>query len=275
MRSRCSPPRLALAALRRPRRDRRRRGATRTARSRSRSWSTTPSRRSSPPRRWPRRSRRRTRTSRSRSRRARRAATATTSSRPGSPRGEMTDVFMYNSGSLFQALKPGEEPRAADRRAVGQGPRRRVQADACRRTTRSTARRSAAPSAAASSTTSKVYDEARPRGPEDLGRVHGEQRQDQGQAGIDPVIQTYGETWTSQLFVLGRLPQRRRRRPGLGREVHGEPGQVRAGAGARGLPAPRGGQQGRLPEQGLRARRSSTTALQRAGARARARTTRC
>ena len=28
----------------------------------------------------------------------------------------------------------------------------------------------------------------------------------------DPVEQTYGETWTSQLFVLGRLPQCRGRR---------------------------------------------------------------
>ena len=41
----------------------------------------------------------------------------------------MTDVFMYNSGSLFQALNPEQEPRAADRRAVGRRARRHLQAD--------------------------------------------------------------------------------------------------------------------------------------------------
>ena len=48
-----------------------------------------------------------------------------------------------------------------------------------------------------------VYEQARPAGAEDLGRVHGQQREDQGGRDVAPVIQTYRETWTSQLFVLG------------------------------------------------------------------------
>ena len=43
---------------------------------------------------------------------------------------------------------------------------------------------------------------ARPRGSHDVGRVHLQQPGAQG-AGKDPVIQSYGDTWTSQLFVLG------------------------------------------------------------------------
>ena len=71
-------------------------------------------------------------------------------------------------------------------------------------------------------------------------------------AGIDPVIQSYGDTWTSQLFVLADFANVDRGAAGMGGQVHGQRGQVRQGAGHQGLPASRGGEQGRLPEQGLR-----------------------
>ena len=46
-------------------------------------------------------------------------------------------------------------------------------------------------------------------------------------AGIAPVIQTYGDTWTSQLFVLGDYHNVAGDGPRLGDEVHAQPGQVR------------------------------------------------
>ena len=164
---------------------------------------------------------------------------------------EMTDVFAYNSGSLFQALKPGVAAAAGQRRAVGRGSRRRRSCRPCRRTTRSTARRSAAPSAAASSTTRRSTrssaSRSRRRGTSSWRTTPRSRRPASTRS-----IQSYGETWTSQLFVLADYHNVAAAGPGLGPEVHGEPGQVRAGAGGRGLPAPRGGQQGGVPEQELR-----------------------
>ena len=121
---------------------------------------------------------------------------------------------------------------------------------ACRSKTRSTARRSAAPSAAASSTTRRSTRSSASKSP-DVGRVHGEQRQDQEGRASTRCPELRGHVDLAAVRAR-RLPQRGGRGPGLGPAVHEQPGQVLAGAGGRGLPAPRGGQQGRLPEQELR-----------------------
>jgi raffinose/stachyose/melibiose transport system substrate-binding protein len=116
--------------------------------------------------------------------------------------GEMAEVFIYNNGSLLQAIKAGAESHPAGRPAVG------GQID---------------PLFAASSKGSdgKIYG-----GP--YGTAFGggvlynipvykklslqipktwdefmKNNETIKKAGIDPVEQTYGETWTSQLFVLG------------------------------------------------------------------------
>ena len=44
--------------------------------------------------------------------------------------------------------------------------------------------------------------------------------------GVDPVEQTYGETWTSQLFVLGDFANVEAAVPDFADEVHGQPGQA-------------------------------------------------
>ena len=68
--------------------------------------------------------------------------------------------------------------------------------------------------------------EARPAGPEDLGRVHGQQRQDQGgrRRPGDPDLRGHLDLAAVR---AGRLPQRGGRRAGLRREVHRRSGEVR------------------------------------------------
>ena len=57
-------------------------------------------------------------------------------------------------------------------------------------------------------------------------------------AGVAPVIQTYGDTWTSQLFVLADFHNVAAHAARLGGAVHRQQGEVRRPARARGLPAP-------------------------------------
>ena len=72
-----------------------------------------------------------------------------------------------------------------------------------------------------------VYAKLGPAGAEDLGRVHGQQRQDQGgrrrRAG-HPDLPGHLDLAAVR---ARRLPQRRRGRAGLRRQVHEEPGEVR------------------------------------------------
>ena len=130
--------------------------------------------------------------------------------------GEMTDVFLYNSGSLFQALNPQQnlvpltgEPWADQVEDVFK-PTVSV-GDELYGAPITQAR-----SAAASSTTSKVYEKLGPAGAQDLGRVHGQQRQDQGgrHRPGDPDLPGHLDLAAVR---PGRLPQRRGRRPGLRR----------------------------------------------------------
>ena len=50
-------------------------------------------------------------------------------------------------------------------------------------------------------------------------------------AGIAPVIQTYGDTWTSQLFVLGDFHNVAAAEPDFADKYTAEPGEVRDDAG--------------------------------------------
>ena len=72
---------------------------------------------------------------------------------------------------------------------------------------------------------------ARPRGPEDLGRVHGQQREDQGGRQGRRSIQTFGDTWTSQLFVLADFYNVQAAVPDFRRRLHRQQGEVRHDAG--------------------------------------------
>ena len=72
-----------------------------------------------------------------------------------------------------------------------------------------------------------------------------------------PVEQTYGETWTSQLFVLGDYLQRRGCGAQLRRGLHRQQGQVRDDAGGAGRVREHPeGQGGRLLQQGFRLRQA-------------------
>ena len=73
-------------------------------------------------------------------------------------------------------------------------------------------------------------------------------------AGIDPVIQTYGGHVDLAALRARRLPQRRRGRPGLGGQVHRQRGPLRGGARDRRVQAPAGGPRRRVHERGLRLR---------------------
>ena len=142
--------------------------------------------------------------------------------------GEMTDVFMYNSGSLFQALSPEKNLVPLTDQPWVERPRGRVQADgvgerqALRRAVRRLDRRRRP-------LQPKVYEQLGLEVPKTWAEFMANNAKLKAE-GIAPVIQTYQETWTSQLLRPGQPPQRRRRRPGLGREVHDEPGEVRPGA---------------------------------------------
>ena len=128
--------------------------------------------------------------------------------------GEMTDVFMYNSGSLFQALSPEknlvpltDQPWVNDLE------------DAFKPTVSANEQLYGAPFGGSIGGgvlyNRKVYDAARARGPQDVGRVHGQQRQDQGRghrAG-DPDLP--GDVDVAAAGP-GQPPQRRRRRSRAG-----------------------------------------------------------
>ena len=68
-----------------------------------------------------------------------------------------------------------------------------------------------------------------------MGRVHGEQRQDQGGRASTRSIQSYGDTWTSQLFVLADYHNVAAEVPDWDQKYTSQPGQVLAGAGVEGF----------------------------------------
>ena len=133
-------------------------------------------------------------------------------------------------GLALPGAQPREEPRAAERRAMGRQPGGRFQADGVRERAAVRRARSAAPSAAASSTTArstselglevpKTWDEFMANNAEAQGRRH--------RAG-DPDLPGHVDVAAAR---AGQPPQRGRRRSGLGREVHEQPGKFAAGPG--------------------------------------------
>ena len=115
--------------------------------------------------------------------------------------GDMSDVFMYNSGSLFQAIKPQQNLVALT------GESWAGKLDENFKTTVSAGKDVyGAPygsfSAGAILYNRKVYDKLGLKVPQTWNQFMRNNAAIK-KSGIDPVIQTYGDTWTSQLFVLG------------------------------------------------------------------------
>jgi raffinose/stachyose/melibiose transport system substrate-binding protein len=113
---------------------------------------------------------------------------------------EMTDLFMYNSGSLFQALSPeknlvplSDEPWAANLE------------DAFKQSVTAGGNLYGAPFGGSIGGgilyNRKVYDELGLEVPKTWAEFMANNAKLKA-AGIDPVIQTYQDTWTSQLLLL-------------------------------------------------------------------------
>jgi raffinose/stachyose/melibiose transport system substrate-binding protein len=114
--------------------------------------------------------------------------------------GEMTDVFLYNSGSLFQALNPKQNLTPL----TGEGWVNQVQ-DIFKPTVSVDNDLYGAPITGSSAGgilyNRKVYEKLGLQVPTTWSEFMANNAKIKA-AGIDPVIQTYQDTWTSQLFVL-------------------------------------------------------------------------
>lgn len=114
--------------------------------------------------------------------------------------GEMEDVFHYNSGSLFQALNPDQNLVPLD------GDWTDDLIDTMTAVVSTDAGIYGAPwgasQAGAVVYNKKVYADLGLEIPTDWAEFAANNEKIKA-AGIAPVIQTYGDTWTSQLFVLG------------------------------------------------------------------------
>jgi raffinose/stachyose/melibiose transport system substrate-binding protein len=115
--------------------------------------------------------------------------------------GDMSDVFMYNSGSLFQAIKPQQNlvPLTSESWVGSLDPNFKTTVSAGSDVY-------GAPYgsffAGAVLYNRRVYDKLGLQVPKTWDQFM-QNNAAIKKAGIDPVIQTYGDTWTSQLFVLG------------------------------------------------------------------------
>lgn len=115
--------------------------------------------------------------------------------------GEMSDVFYYNSGSLFQALNPDQNLVALDDQPwVGD------LIDTMKDVVSTDKGIYGAPfgatQAGAVVYNKKIYADLGLEVPTTWDEFAANNEKIKA-AGITPVIQTYGDTWTSQLFVLG------------------------------------------------------------------------
>ena len=135
--------------------------------------------------------------------------------------GEMDDVFHYNSGSLLPGAEPRPDPGRPERRGVGRATSPTTSRPSSRPTTASTARRWGTSFAGAVLYNKKVYADLGLEVPTtwDEFIANSEKIKADG-GGIAPILQTYGDTWTSQLFVLGDFANVLGAGPGLGRAVH-------------------------------------------------------
>jgi raffinose/stachyose/melibiose transport system substrate-binding protein len=114
--------------------------------------------------------------------------------------GEMTDVFLYNSGSLFQALNPKQNLAPL----TGEAWAGQVE-DIFKPTVSVDNELYGAPITGSSAGgilyNRKVYEKLGLQVPTTWAQFMANNAKIKA-AGIDPVIQTYQDTWTSQLFVL-------------------------------------------------------------------------
>jgi raffinose/stachyose/melibiose transport system substrate-binding protein len=113
---------------------------------------------------------------------------------------EMTDIFMYNSGSLFQALNP-----ASQLTPLNDEPWVDDLDDAFKPSVSVDDQVYGAPYGSAFGGgilyNKKIYDELGLEVPMTWDEFMANNAKIE-KAGIDPVVQSYGDTWTSQLFVL-------------------------------------------------------------------------
>ena len=113
--------------------------------------------------------------------------------------GDMTDMFMYNSGSLMQALAPQKNLTPVDEFAGKLD-------DNFKKSVGSDGKIYGVPfgnyMAGAILYNKEVYDKNGLKVPTTWDEFQANNAKLKA-AGVDPVIQTYGETWTSQLFILG------------------------------------------------------------------------
>ena len=112
----------------------------------------------------------------------------------------MADVFFYNSGSLFQATPPG------DLRPLTARPGSRTSTAAFKpavTVTRPGLRRAVRRLRAGGVLyNKKIYERLNLEIPKTWDEFMANNAKIKA-AGIDPVLQSYQDTWTSQLFVLG------------------------------------------------------------------------
>ena len=115
--------------------------------------------------------------------------------------GDMDDVFLYNTGSLLQALDAGAEPGSRSPTASVDDVH-----DTFLETVNAGDNLYGVPVGTAIGGgvlyNSKVFDDLGLEVPKTWDEFMANNEKIKA-AGIDPVIQTYGDTWTSQLFVLG------------------------------------------------------------------------
>ncbi len=116
--------------------------------------------------------------------------------------GEMPDVFNYNSGSLFQAINPDQnlvpltdEPWVAD---LSEDFKFVVSTDQGLYGAPTASSR-----AGAVLYNKKVYEELGLKVPTTWAEFKANNEKVKADGKVTPIEQTYGDTWTSQLFVLG------------------------------------------------------------------------
>ncbi|WP_243231752.1 ABC transporter substrate-binding protein [Microbacterium sp. CIAB417] len=115
--------------------------------------------------------------------------------------GEMSDVFYYNSGSLFQALNPDQNLVALDDQPWVDGLIDTMK-DVVSTENGIYGAPFGATQAGAVVYNKKVYADLGLEVPTSWDEFAANNEAIKA-AGITPVIQTYGDTWTSQLFILG------------------------------------------------------------------------
>ncbi len=139
---------------------------------------------------------------------------------------DMEDVFIYNSGSLFQALKPEQNLQPVTDEPFVKGlDKAFVPSVSANKQVYGAPFRTAFGGGILYN--KKVYEKLGLQVPKTWDEFMANNAKIK-EAGIDPVIQSYGETWTSQLFVLADFHNVAAMSPGWDREVHAQPGQVRS-----------------------------------------------